>query len=540
MNKGKVTLINGIFNTLRISEPIGICSIASTLREKGYEIHIIEPRLMELDIESTARLAHGLHSLYTGISTFSFEKDKLFELADRIKSYSVDNFIVVGGLGPTLTPEIYLDGCSSIDAVLCGEGEYTNVILTELLLEGGTRWKECPGIAYKDNGEIMFGPIVEKIHNLDELPFMTRDILQMNINKYGKNFVSASIMGSRGCFGDCSYCWIAEAQEKQPGLRYRLRSVESIVAEIAYIVNTFGVTDFSFEDDNFLPSGNAGVMRSIKLRDELKKAGLKITFFMQTRPDTLNEVSLTALKEAGLKKLFIGIEAVGEDDLELYNKQYLNRKSVEDTIDMLIRQGFNPNVGNETQNRLRFGYIAFHQLTTLSSLKSSVAFFKKYNLTPKRLLTKVNYFEGDIDIKKKLKEKGMLAERENDNAFVYEEIGLIYKYIKKYADNVLTYREAIRDIEKHVFRSKGNKDGLNVLSGFRSSIDESFYSCFNELILEAETKKEIAAMEAKMENIIKNNTTTIIKELEKKDIGNMIQESYEKYGVVAGMHNIYW
>ena len=58
---------------------------------------------------------------------------------------------------------------------------------------------------------------------------MARDILQLNIEKYGKKYASASIMGSRGCFGDCSYCWIAEAQEKHPGLRYRLRSIESIV-----------------------------------------------------------------------------------------------------------------------------------------------------------------------------------------------------------------------------------------------------------------------------------------------------------------------
>ena len=42
---------------------------------------------------------------------------------------------------------------------------------------------------------------------------------------------------------------------------------------------------------------------------------------MQTRPDTLTDQSLQYLKEAGLKKLFIGIEAISKEDLYIYNKK---------------------------------------------------------------------------------------------------------------------------------------------------------------------------------------------------------------------------
>ena len=55
-------------------------------------------------------------------------------------------FIVVGGLGPTLTPEIYLEGCEYIDAVLSGEGEYVSVSLLERLPSiGSFLEKKCPG-----------------------------------------------------------------------------------------------------------------------------------------------------------------------------------------------------------------------------------------------------------------------------------------------------------------------------------------------------------------------------------------------------------
>jgi len=347
-------------------------------------------------------------------------------------------------------------------------------------------------------------------------------------------------MGSRGCFGDCSYCWIAEAQEKHPGLRYRLRSIESIVGEIEHVVNKYGITDLSFEDDNFLPPGKAGIERAKELRDLIKSKSLKITFFMQTRPDTLTDQSLQYLKEAGLKKLFIGIEAISKEDLDIYNKNQITVDSIEQILRMLKRHGFDPDVGRENANRLRFGYIAFHQATTLSSFKASVAFFERNKLTPKRLLTKVNYFDGDMDIKKKLTEKGLLSSSESDYEFIHAEVGLIYKYIKKYAENVLPYRENIRSVEKHVFRTEGHKKEIAVLCEFRESIDQSFYDCFNLLIAAAENTKDMIKLEQEMKQIISEKSEIINKSYDDKKIEEHIKQACEKYNVKAGMHNIYW
>lgn len=537
---GSVVLINGIYNTLRISEPIGICSIAAVLRQNGYAAHIIEPRLMELNVEQTAEYAVGLNPTYIGISTFSFEQDKVFELARLIKQKNPNAFVVIGGLGPTLTPEIFLNGCDAIDAISSGEGEYTSVELVELLLKKDDSWKNCKGIVYLENGELKYGPISEKIHNLDDLPFMARDILELNIKKYGLKFVTAPIMGSRGCFGNCSYCWIAEAQKKQPGLRYRLRSIESIVNEIEFINKKYGVTDFSFEDDNFIPKGELGLQRVKTLAELIQKKSLNISFFMQTRPDTLSDDVLKYLRQAGLKKLFIGIEAISDDDLSIYNKQNQSAESVRNVLEMIKRNGFDPNVGNETKNRLRFGYIAFHQGTTLSSVKASVQFFKENKLTPKRLLTKVNYFEGDIAIKKNLQTKGLLKVM-SDDEFIHPEVGLIYNAIKSYAAKVLPYRESIRDIEKHVFRKLGNKDCISDLCEARIFMDHSFFTCFDQLISIADEKDtDLSVMKSKMELVVDKQFEMITQYIEKNEIRQKVNDAMKEYGVIKGMHNIYW
>jgi hypothetical protein len=538
--KGRIALINGIFNTLRLSEPIGICSITTVLRNEGHEVHIIEPRLMNMNVDDVAKCACSFESTYIGISTFSFEKEKIYDIAKKIKDISNKCFVVIGGLGPTLTPELYLHGCDAIDAVICGEGEYSSLILTEYLLDNNDqKWKYCPGIAFMENGEMHAVPPNQRIENLDKLPFMARDILELNIKKYGKKYVTASIMGSRGCFGDCSYCWISQAQKKQPGLRYRQRSILSIVEEIMYVVNKYGVTDFSFEDDNFIPPGKEGLDRVIDMRNRIMDADLKITFFMQTRPDTLSDEILTALKDAGLTKLFIGIEAIGEQDLDIYNKKYINKYSIKDCLDLLKRHGFTPDVGNETRGRLRFGYIAFHQMTTIKSIESSVKFFRENRLTPKRLLTRVNYYEGDIDIKKRLVEKGLLLKQDED-VFAYPKVDLIYKNIKHYSSKILPIREKIRDIEKHVFRKYGHKKDLEDLIRCREIIDTSFYDCFDLIIEVAKDNYSLKEMDNMMKNEINKIYMDILNYIVINCIEEKIREKTEIHKVIVGMHNIYW
>ena len=81
-------------------------------------------------------------------------------------------------------------------------------------------------------------------------------------------------------------------------------------------------------------------------------------------------------------------------------------------------------------------------------------------------MTKVNYFDGDMDIKKKLTEKGLLSSSESDYEFIHAEVGLIYKYIKKYDEHVLPYRENIRSVEKLVFRTEGHKKGSLFFANF--------------------------------------------------------------------------
>lgn len=549
-----IKMVNCVFDKKRMSEPMGICYIASVLRQHDFSVQIIEPRLKGYSVEETLNELLKDKFDVLGLSTFTFEKENVIKLTRMIRQKGFKGKIVLGGLGPSLCVNLYFEQCPDADIIVQGEGEYTFLELVQVLnkeIEGELpegSWKQIDGLCYLDeNRNIIMNKTRERIRDLDTLPLMARDILEQNIRKYGKDVVFAPILGGRGCYGRCSYCWLSAALDLQDGIRYRLRSIKSIVDEIEMIVNKYGVTNFSFEDDNFIPQGKKGLERAIEFRDEIKKRNLDINFFFQTRPDTISREVISYYKEAGLKSIFIGIESINSDDISIYNKETTNTSSdynvqnIEHVLNLLIELGFTPDVGRENMGRLRFGYIAFHSLTTLKSVRASLEFFKKYNLTPKRLMVKVNFFEGDMDIKKNFVERGYIAESDAKYPFKDPLVEQVYNSFIDYSKKVLNYREQIRSIEKHTFRKGLNKDNFSDLVQYRASLDKMMFDFLDSVLLIAESagmshdeikEKILLTLEEK------------VKELEDYTKENNVQEKInivcEEYGVEKDMSDLYW
>jgi radical SAM superfamily enzyme YgiQ (UPF0313 family) len=109
-----------------------------------------------------------------------------------------------------------------------------------------------------------------------------------------------SLYTGRGCRSKCSFClW----PQTVGGHRYRTRSVDNVVAEIAHATRLFpGVQEYFFDDDTFtddLPRAEA-IARGL--------GRLGVTWSCNAKPD-VPPASLRVFRDNGLRLLLVGYES---------------------------------------------------------------------------------------------------------------------------------------------------------------------------------------------------------------------------------------
>jgi len=132
-----------------------------------------------------------------------------------------------------------------IDFVIRGEGEIPLLSLVKEFKKASPSWDTVPGIYYRDrDGQVKNNSGVSLITNLDELPFLARDlVLNCDYDTYRVHCLSTA----RGCPYLCSFC----ADKKLWGGKVRRRSVNSVIKELKLIEDTYKVNFVDFGDGTF-------------------------------------------------------------------------------------------------------------------------------------------------------------------------------------------------------------------------------------------------------------------------------------------------
>lgn len=89
-------------------------------------------------------------------------------------------------------------------------------------------WRDISGIAYRQAEQVVANPLRPAIEDLDLLPFPEHS----DIDYRRQDLSTASILGSRGCPWNCSFCSIRPFYEAQGGKLRRLRSPAAVVEEM--------------------------------------------------------------------------------------------------------------------------------------------------------------------------------------------------------------------------------------------------------------------------------------------------------------------
>lgn len=219
---------------------------------------------------------------------------------------------VAFGYYPTTFPAQMLE-ITGADFVILGEPEYACHELVTAIKEGSS-FESILGLCFKkESGEVVINPERPRLKPVDELPHP--DYSLVPINAYSEFLLPkpfAAIQTARGCPFACNYC------TRSYGRQLTMRSPENIIEEIRILVDKFGVKSLRFADDTF----TAHPARTIAICEGIEKNFPGLVWSCLSRIDTIDEARIVAMKKAGCKRIYFGVESGSERILQLYGKDY--------------------------------------------------------------------------------------------------------------------------------------------------------------------------------------------------------------------------
>ncbi len=265
------------------------------------ENHIIWRKIYE-------RIQH-YNPLTVGITCLTPAKDLVDKIAVLAKKVNRDIKVIAGGHHPTFCPNETLQN-DNIDFVIRGEGETPLLHLMNGLKSGNPDLSIVPNLTYRNNGELVSNPEGPLIRNLDLLPVPDRSlVIDCDFNKYKSHFVGTA----RGCPYACSFC----SDRRLWHNRVRRRSVNNVIEEIKYLINTYDVEFVDFVDGTFTYDIN--YLR--EFCDSLIENKIRVKWRCTARYDNINDEVIALIKKANCSGLYFGLESGSERILKSINKK---------------------------------------------------------------------------------------------------------------------------------------------------------------------------------------------------------------------------
>lgn len=333
---------------------LGTAYLAAALRRQGFKAEIIDASLEELSFDETVARILGTSAKIIGISVWLHRLVAVSErLIATLRARGVSSHITVGSHSPTFLYAELLAHNPGLDSVVCGEGEWTLTELAERVCQNKS-WHDIAGLAVRDNGNLTL-KVRPAVCELDHLAPPALDYLP-HIKQRGQFM---SILTSRGCYGQCTFCSTSPFYRAGGGKPWRAHSPERVLNEITALYAE-GIRHFGWRDDNFIGPGRAGKERARQIAALVIKSTLRISFYLACRVDDVERELFALLQEAGLKRVFLGVESLAERRLAAFNKLV----TVEENIGAMQVLG-------ELQIPYTLGYIMLAPDTTWTEYRES-------------------------------------------------------------------------------------------------------------------------------------------------------------------------
>jgi len=252
--------------TMKPAPPLGLAFIASTLKNQGHQVSIIDC-IAEAPNDyyhfQDNIISNGLSNKDTvamipadvDIIGFSimFSGNWIHNrvLIDYVGERFPNAVIIAGGEHITACADFCIKQTKHLTACVLGEGEETIVELVNALINDSSL-ETVEGITYRNAANV---PVInqrrKRLREINNIPRPAWELFP--IEKYRDNsiiygvdrgLISLPLMATRGCPYTCTFC----SSPQMWGTRYFMRSVEDVADEIEDFYHRLGSRNFDFYD----------------------------------------------------------------------------------------------------------------------------------------------------------------------------------------------------------------------------------------------------------------------------------------------------
>lgn len=351
-----------------LNEPLGIECIATSLKTFNYNTVDIRWLNMECNLNQLEIEKYDVIGISMNIGTLN----RFEELLSTINRRNPKINIIAGGTIPTFG---YFDLLKKYPNIVCirGEGEDTFLELTKILSSKGA-WK------FEDL------LLISNLSFIKDNQLVTTDLKPVDLLKLGSVYRDSDIMkflleskgivrleGSRGCsWNKCSFCCI---NAKYADSSWNAFKIDKIIEELIQL-SSYGFKSPYFTDEDFF---GRDYERAIQLAERIKekkregKIHNDMNFFISILANDVSTAkgkeAVIALKEAGLREVFMGIESMCKEQMKRYKKRAsidTNQKA----IDFIRSIGL----------QLDTGYILFDPKMNFEELEVNIQYINDISL----------------------------------------------------------------------------------------------------------------------------------------------------------------
>ncbi|MGD1093369.1 MAG: radical SAM protein [Bryobacteraceae bacterium] len=296
-----------------IGPPLSLLSLASSLREGGFEPVVIDgalqpnyPKLIQENIQDT--LCFGL-SLLTGPMI-----GPAIAAAREVKRLCPDLPVIFGGWHPSLLPAQTLME-DYVDAVVLHQGELT-VLEVVRRLATGSGLDLLPGCWFKRNGRIQQNSD-RPVSPLSKLPTPAYDLVDFDAYEANSGERTLPYATSVGCPYACNYCTDTVYYNR----RFNAYAARRVADEMTDLAQRYRLRKIALVDSNFLV--NTG--RAVEIARGLISGGARVQWTFQASTDLIcrmQDADVEALAESGVTHIGFGTESASASMLEKMNKPH--------------------------------------------------------------------------------------------------------------------------------------------------------------------------------------------------------------------------
>ncbi|MDD5237719.1 MAG: radical SAM protein [Candidatus Omnitrophica bacterium] len=292
----------------------GASYILAYLKERGiHGLHFIQRE--PIDLETLTKKIIQQEIRIIGFTCFDNNYYFIKLISQRLKEYSPELVVVLGGPTATFSSELIMQDNPAIDICVRGEGEATAYeLIKQLKIKGPL--SGIKGITYRINGELARNP---------DRPFIVSEKKDAELDIIPSPYLSGvipagelcGITTSRGCVFKCIYCNFSAMSR----WTVRYHSVERVIAELKKIYGNLqnaskAEETVNINDDAF----SLNPVRAKQICQRIIEEKINLRFWCDTRADKVDKELLNLMYRAGIRTLNFGLESVSPRVLKTIKK----------------------------------------------------------------------------------------------------------------------------------------------------------------------------------------------------------------------------